>query len=104
MVLPMCAATFAEALRWRTEVYHSLNAVLQEKGLSTGLGDEGGFAPNLDTNRQALEVIVEAIEKAGYTVGEEIALGLDVASSELFNDGSYTYDGEQRDAAVMIDY
>src|SRR5690625_622690 len=92
MVLPIGAATFAEALRWGTEVYHKLKAVLQEKGLSTGLGDEGGFAPNLDTNRQALEVIVVAIEKADYTVGEEIAMSLDVASSELFNDGSYTFE------------
>lgn len=104
MVLPIGAATFAEALRWGTEVYHNLKAVLQEKGLGTGLGDEGGFAPDLDSNRQALEVIVEAIEKAGYTVGEEIALGLDVASSEFYNDGSYTFEGEQRDAAAMIDY
>lgn len=104
MVLPIGAATFSEALRWGTEVYHSLKAVLQEKGLGTGLGDEGGFAPDLDSNRQALEVIVEAIEKAGYTVGEQIALGLDVASSEFYNDGVYTFEGEQRDAAAMIDY
>ena len=104
MVLPIGASTFAEALRWGTEVYHNLKAVLQEKGLGTGLGDEGGFAPDLESNRQALEVIVDAIEKAGYTVGEEIALGLDVASSEFYNDGSYTFEGEQRDAAAMIDY
>ena len=104
MVLPIGAATFSEALRWGTEVYHSLKAVLQEKGLGTGLGDEGGFAPDLDSNRQALEVIVEAIEKAGYTLGDQIALGLDVASSEFYNDGVYTFEGEQRDAAAMIDY
>ncbi|GAA4480922.1 phosphopyruvate hydratase [Enteractinococcus fodinae] len=104
MVLPIGASTFAEALRWGTEVYHNLKAVLQEKGLGTGLGDEGGFAPDLESNRQALEVIVEAIEKAGYTVGDQIALGLDVASSEFYNDGSYTFEGEQRDAAAMIDY
>lgn len=104
MVLPIGAATFAEALRWGTEVYHSLKAVLQEKGLGTGLGDEGGFAPDLESNRQALEVIVEAIEKAGYTVGDQIALGLDVASSEFYKDGSYTFEGQQRDAAAMIDY
>ena len=104
MVLPIGAASFSEALRWGTEVYHSLKAVLQEKGLSTGLGDEGGFAPDLDSNRKALEVIVEAIEKAGYTVGDQIALGLDVASSEFYNDGAYTFEGEQRDAAAMIDY
>ncbi len=104
MVLPIGAATFSEALRWGTEVYHSLKAVLQEKGLGTGLGDEGGFAPELDSNRQALEVIAEAVEKAGYTLGEQIALGLDVASSEFYNDGAYTFEGEQRDAAAMIDY
>lgn len=104
MVLPIGAATFAEALRWGTEVYHTLKAVLQEKGLGTGLGDEGGFAPELDSNRQALEVIVEAIEKAGYTVGDDIALGLDVASSEFYSDGAYTFEGEKRDAAAMIDY
>lgn len=104
MVLPIGAASFAEALRWGTEVYHSLKSVLQEKGLGTGLGDEGGFAPELDSNRQALEVIVEAIEKAGYTVGDDISLGLDVASSEFFIDGAYAFEGEQRDAAAMIDY
>ncbi|GAA4108306.1 phosphopyruvate hydratase [Enteractinococcus coprophilus] len=104
MVLPIGAASFSEALRWGTEVYHSLKAVLQEKGLGTGLGDEGGFAPDLDSNRQALEVIVEAIEKAGYTVGDQIALGLDVASSEFYNGGVYTFEGEQRDAAAMVDY
>src|SRR5690625_1244033 len=104
MVLPIGAATFAEALRWGTEVYHSLKSVLQDRGLSTGLGDEGGFAPDLESNRQALEVIVEAIEKAGYTVGEQIAWGLDVASSEFYNDGGYTFEGQQRDAAAMIDY
>ncbi|MDN5704429.1 MAG: phosphopyruvate hydratase [Yaniella sp.] len=104
MVLPVGAASFAEALRWGTEIYHSLKAVLQAKGLGTGLGDEGGFAPELDSNRQALEVIVEAIEKAGYTVGDDIALGLDVASSEFYSDGAYTFEGEKRDAAAMIDY
>src|SRR5699024_4163615 len=71
---------------------------------STGLGDEGGFAPDLESNRQALEVIVEAIEKAGYTVGDQIALGLDVASSEFYSDGAYTFEGEKRDASAMTDY
>ena len=104
MVLPVGAASFAEALRWGTEIYHSLKAVLQAKGLGTGLGDEGGFAPELDSNRQALEVIVEAIEKAGYTVGDDVALGLDVASSEFYSDGAYTFEGEKRDAAAMIEY
>ena len=103
MVLPVGAASFGEALRWGTEIYHSLKAVLQAKGLGTGLGDEGGFAPELDSNRQALEVIVEAIEKAGYTVGDDVALGLDVASSEFYSDGAYTFEGEKRDAAAMIE-
>ncbi|HIY84979.1 MAG TPA: phosphopyruvate hydratase [Candidatus Yaniella excrementavium] len=104
MVLPVGAASFGEALRWGTEIYHSLKAVLQAKGLGTGLGDEGGFAPELDSNRQALEVIVEAIEKAGYTVGDDVALGLDVASSEFYSNGAYTFEGEKRDAAAMIEY
>src|SRR5699024_11848515 len=78
--------------------------MLQAKGLGIGLSDEGGFAPDLDSNRQALEVIVEAIQKAGYSVGDEIALGLDVASSEFYNDGTYTFEGQQRDAAAMIEY
>ena len=104
MVLPIGAASFGEALRWGTEVYHSLKSVLQANNLGTGLGDEGGFAPELGSNRQALEVIVEAIEKAGYTAGEDIALGLDVASSEFYTDGAYNFEGEQRDATAMIDY
>ena len=104
MVLPIGAASFAEALRWGTEIYHSLKSVLQTKGLGTGLGDEGGFAPELDSNRQALEVIVEAIKKAGYSLGDDIALGLDVASSEFYTDGAYTFEGSQRDAAAMVDY
>ncbi|HIW46380.1 MAG TPA: phosphopyruvate hydratase [Candidatus Yaniella excrementigallinarum] len=104
MVLPIGAASFAEALRWGTEVYHSLKSVLQAKGLGTGLGDEGGFAPELDSNRQALEVIVEAIKKAGYSLGDDIALGLDVASSEFYTEGAYTFEGSQRDAAAMVDY
>jgi len=104
MVLPIGAASFSEALRWGTEVYHALKSVLQAKGLGTGLGDEGGFAPELESNRKALELIVEAIEQAGYTLGEQIALGLDVASSEFYNDGVYTFEGEQRDAAAMIEY
>lgn len=104
MVLPIGAASFAEALRWGTEVYHSLKAVLQAKGLGTGLGDEGGFAPELDSNRQALEVIVEAIEKAGYSLGDEIALGLDVASSEFYDNGEYTFEGSKRDATAMTEY
>ncbi|GAB2891036.1 phosphopyruvate hydratase [Neomicrococcus lactis] len=104
MIAPVGAATFSEALRWGVEVYHSLKSVLKEKGLSTGLGDEGGFAPNLPSNRAALELITEAIEKAGYKPGEQIALALDVASSEFFENGSYTFEGQQKSAQDMSDY
>ncbi|KGN32814.1 enolase [Knoellia sinensis KCTC 19936] len=104
MIAPIGAETFREALRWGTEVYHALKAVLKEKGLSTGLGDEGGFAPNLDSNRAALDLILEAIDKAGYTPGEQIALALDVAASEFFEDGSYAFEGGKKSAAEMVDY
>lgn len=104
MIAPVGAATFSEALRWGVEVYHSLKSVLKEKNLSTGLGDEGGFAPNLPSNRAALELITEAIQKAGYTPGEQIALALDVASSEFFENGSYNFEGQQKSAQDMSDY
>ncbi|MEO6019750.1 MAG: phosphopyruvate hydratase [Knoellia sp.] len=108
MIAPIGAETFREALRWGTEVYHSLKAVLKEKGLSTGLGDEGGFAPNLESNRAALDLILEAIEKAGYTPGEDVALALDVAASEFFEDsgeaGVYAFEGGKKTAAEMVDY
>jgi enolase len=106
MIAPIGAETFREALRWGTEVYHSLKAVLKEKGLATGLGDEGGFAPNLDSNRAALDLILEAIERAGYKAGEEIALALDVAASEFHNDddGTYDFEGGKKTAAELIDY
>jgi len=107
MIAPIGAETFREALRWGAEVYHALKAVLKEKGLSTGLGDEGGFAPNLDSNRAALDLILEAIEKAGYTPGEQIALALDVAASEFYDDadgGSYSFEGGSKTASEMVDY
>ena len=104
MIAPIGATTFSEGLRWGVEVYHSLKSVLQEKGLSTGLGDEGGFAPNLPSNRAALELIIEAITKAGYTPGEDIALALDVASSEFFENGSYQFEGKSVTAQDMSDY
>ncbi|MEE2044722.1 phosphopyruvate hydratase [Nocardiopsis tropica] len=104
MVAPIGAPTFSEALRWGTEVYHSLKSVLKAHGLGTGVGDEGGFAPNLDSNRAALDLIVEAIEKAGYTPGTDIALALDVAATELFNDGVYTFEGKARTSADMAAY
>lgn len=94
MIAPIGAASFAEALRWGAEVYHNLKKVLSEKGLSTGLGDEGGFAPNLKNNEAALGLIVEAIEKAGYKPGEDIALAMDVAASELRDGENYNLKGE----------
>jgi enolase len=104
MVVPLGASTFSEGLRWGVEVYHSLKAVLNEKGLSTGLGDEGGFAPNLPSNRAALDLISEAITRAGYTPGKDIALALDVASSEFYKDGGYQFEGKSLSAAEMSEY
>ena len=104
MIAPIGAGSFREALRWGTEVYHALKSVLKERGLATGLGDEGGFAPNLESNRAALDLIVEAIDKAGYTPGSDIALALDVAASEFFEDGSYAFEGAAKSADEMIAY
>jgi enolase len=106
MILPVGAPTFAEALRYGAEIFHSLRKVLQGRGLNTAVGDEGGFAPDLPSNRAALDTIVEAIEKAGYTVGDDILLGLDVASSEFFENGRYRLASENRDfdAAGFCDY
>ncbi|XAS64950.1 phosphopyruvate hydratase [Pseudarthrobacter sp. So.54] len=104
MVVPLGAETFSEGLRWGVEVYHALKAVLQAKGLSTGLGDEGGFAPNLPSNRAALDLIQEAIRNAGYTPGQDIALALDVASSEFFKDGAYQFEGKSLSSAEMSSY
>ena len=94
MIMPVGAKTFKEALRMGAEVYHNLKSVLKEKGLSTGVGDEGGFAPNLSSNKEALDVIVEAIEKSGYKPGADIVLALDVAASEMYEDGVYNLKGE----------
>ena len=104
MIAPIGAPTFKEALRWGAEVYHTLKAVLKDRGLNTGLGDEGGFAPNLDSNAAALDLIVEAIEKAGYKPGSDVALALDVASTEFFKDGKYQFEGEARDTEYMVNY
>jgi enolase len=104
MIAPIGAPTFREAVRWNAEVYHALKSVLKDRGLSTGLGDEGGFAPNLESNRAALDLIAEAIAKAGYTLGTDIALALDVAASEFCTDGVYTFEGRQRTAAEMTAY
>ncbi len=89
MILPLAATNFTEALRWGAEVFHALKVVLRERGLSTAVGDEGGFAPDLESNEAAIQVILEAIERAGYRVGEDVFLGLDCASSEFFEDGRY---------------
>jgi enolase len=105
MIAPIGAESFREALRWGAEVYHALKGVLQDKGLATGLGDEGGFAPNLESNRAALDLILEAIDKAGYTAGTQIALALDVAASEFHNeDGTYQFEGVAKTSAEMVDY
>ena len=89
MIMPAGATSFAEALRMSSEVYHALKSILKSKGYDTGVGDEGGFAPNLNSNEEAIQVIVEAISKAGYTPGKEIFIALDPASSEIFEDGKY---------------
>lgn len=104
MIAPIGAPSFREALRWGAEVYHTLKGVLKERGLSTGLGDEGGFAPSLDSNSAALDLILEAIERAGYKPGTDVALALDVASSEFFSDGAYQFEGEGRSTDYMVEY
>jgi len=104
MIAPIGAGTFAEALRWGAETYHALKSVLKARGLATGLGDEGGFAPNLPANRQALDLIMEAIGQAGYTPGQDIALALDIAATEFFKDGGYTFEGSSRTAEDMAGY
>jgi enolase len=106
MVMPVGAPSFAEALRWGTETYHTLKKVLHDRGLSTAVGDEGGFAPNLATNEDAIKILVEAIEKAGYAPGEEIAIALDPAVSEIYRDGSYHLPGEGKvlSPAELVSY
>ena len=104
MVLPIGAATYSEGLRWGVETYHALKSLLKSKGLSTGLGDEGGFAPDFEHNRAALDFIAEAIGKAGFTLGTDIALGLDVAATEFFENGVYRFEGKDRTAAEMNAY
>jgi enolase len=106
MIVPLGAETYSEALRWGVEVYHNLKGLLQSKGLATGLGDEGGFAPELPTNVAALELIVEAIAKSGYTLGNDIALALDVAATEFYSEatGTYKFEGKERTTDEMIAY
>jgi enolase len=104
MIAPIGAATFAEALAVGTETYHALKSVLKKRGLSTGLGDEGGFAPSLPSNRDALDLIVEAVQQAGYTPGTDIAFALDVAATEFHSEDGYAFEGTNRDAAYLTEY
>jgi enolase len=101
MIAPIGAASFTEAVQWGAETYHALKSVLKQHGLSTGVGDEGGFAPDLASNRAALDLIVEAIGKAGFTAGLDVALAIDAAATEFYTDGSYRIDGGAKDAAEM---
>src|SRR5450432_2844284 len=101
MIAPVGAATFAEALRWGAETYHSLKAVLKQHGLSTGVGDEGGFAPELEHNKAALDLIMGAIAKAGFTPGRDIALAIDAAATEFYGEGGYTFEGGTKSASDM---
>lgn len=104
MIVPVGATSFSEALRWGAEVFATLKGVLGDRGLLGGVGDEGGFAPNLTSNESALEILIEAIEKAGYKPAEQIALAMDVAASEFYKDGSYVYDGQPHPASAFVDY
>jgi enolase len=104
MIAPIGAPTFAEAVRQGAEVYHALKSVLKKKGLATGLGDEGGFAPNLDSNRAALDLIAEAVSAAGLKLGTDIALAMDVAASEFHDNGSYTFEGGSKTSDQMTAY
>jgi len=104
MAAPIGAATFSEALRWGAEVYHSLKSVLKGRGLATSIGDEGGFAPNLENNRAALDLILEAITSAGFKPGRDIALALDVAATEFFRDGKYEFENAKLTSDQLIDY
>ncbi|HZN16290.1 MAG TPA: phosphopyruvate hydratase [Acidimicrobiales bacterium] len=106
MIMPVGAASYAECLRWSSETYHSLKAILHDRGLSTAVGDEGGFAPDLPSNEAALEILVEAINRAGYRAGDDIAIAMDPATTEIFHDGKYDLASEKRQlrSAEMVDY
>src|SRR6202041_1437478 len=101
MITPLGASTFTEALRWGAETYQALKSVLKQHGLSTGVGDEGGFAPDLENNRAALDLIVEAIGKAGFTPGRDIALAIDAAASNFLDGDRYAFEGGAKTAAEM---
>jgi enolase len=104
MIAPIGAESFRESLRWGAEIYHALKAVLKKRGLATSVGDEGGFAPNLNSNRAALDLIIEAIEAAGFKPGKEIALAMDVAATEFYDNGKYKFEGSMRSSDEMIAY
>ncbi|KRO30300.1 MAG: phosphopyruvate hydratase [Candidatus Nanopelagicales bacterium] len=104
MIAPIGAPTFKEGLRYGAEIYQSLKSVLKKRGLATSIGDEGGFAPNLESNRAALDLIIEAVEKAGYKMGSDIGLAMDVAATEFYKDGSYRFEGSNLSATEMINY
>lgn len=104
MVAPIGAESFKESLRWGAEIYHSLKSVLKKKGLATSIGDEGGFAPNLASNRAALDLILEAVSNAGFKAGSQIALAMDVAATEFFEDGAYNFEGKKLTSDQMINY
>ena len=104
MIVPVGATSFKEALRWGAEVFATLSGVLKDKGLLGGVGDEGGYAPNLGSNQEALDILIAAIKKAGYKPGEQVALALDVAASEFYKDGNYIYDGATHSPGELIDY
>ena len=104
MIAPIGADSFKESLRWGAEIYHALKSVLKKRGLATSIGDEGGFAPNLESNRAALDLILEAIDGAGFKVGKEIALAMDVAATEFYENGKYSFEGKQLSSAEMIAY
>lgn len=106
MVMPLGATSFSEGLRWGTEIFHTLKNVLKEKGMSTNVGDEGGFAPNLDSNEEAIQVVLEAITRAGYKPGEDVWIAIDAASSEFYKDGKYIFEstGESRTSEEMVAY
>jgi len=103
MIAPVGASTFSEAVRWGAETYHALKSVLKQRGLNTGIGDEGGFAPDLESNQAAIDLIVDAIQKAGFTPGRDIALALDAAATEFYRDGAYHFDGKPRTGAELAE-
>ena len=104
MIAPIGASSFLEAMQWGTEIYHHLKKLLKSKGMATGVGDEGGFAPNVGSNEEALALVAEAVGKAGYELGTQVALALDVAATEMYENGAYKIDGKELSSAQMVEY